>query len=230
MRIIDKEKDFYDYIYSFNGVDNDIVYDRRLYRDLNYEYLDLHTPRLVNEDCEPFNDALLLNCKGKVFWRCDVLKCGYTYYLFIVYYTDIRSSNGKCYARLWDKVYDRDNKLFKGIATDAPLVTFTLNEGYYYSQDTYEAICNKFNIIERPFYKLNECEHISFPKDNSYFVYNPLLKYTYFRSFIDPKEIWDNIYEFLSSLKDKLIVDNRSDVEKLESHGFDKKISFRNVK
>jgi len=230
MRIIDKEKDFYDYTYSFNGVDNDIVFDRRLYRNLNYKYLDLHFPRFAYGDCEPFNEAFFLNYKERVFWRCDVLKCGYTYYLFIVYDTDIESNNGKRYARLWDKVYDRDNKLFKGILTDAPLVMFTLNEGYYYSQDVYEVICNKFKIIERPFYKLNQCEHISFPKDNRDFVYNPLLKYTYFRSFIDPKEIWDNIYEFLSSLKDKSIVDNRSDVEKLVSHGFDKKISFRNIK
>jgi len=232
MRIIDKEKDFYDYIYGFNGVDNDIVFDRRLYRDLNYDVeYKYRISSNIERSCKPFNDAIILNNKGKVFWACEVLKCGYTYYLFIVYYLE---SDGprcyECYARLWDKVYDRDNKLFKGIATDAPLVAFNLSDGRAFKQDDYDVICNKFDIIERPYYKFNECEHFSFPKDKRDFKYNPLLKDTYFSKFIDPKEIWDNIYEFLSSLKDKSIVDNRSDVEKLESHGFDKKISFRNIK
>ena len=39
-----------------------------------------------------------------------------------------------------------------------------------------------------------------------------------------------NIYSFLSSKKDIKIDDNRSDIMKLESAGFDKIESFRNIK
>ena len=38
------------------------------------------------------------------------------------------------------------------------------------------------------------------------------------------------LYAYLSSLRDKPFTDSRSDVQKLESAGFDKKTSFRNIK
>lgn len=44
------------------------------------------------------------------------------------------------------------------------------------------------------------------------------------------KELEGALYEYLSSLRDKPFIDTRSDVQKLESAGFDKKTSFRNVK
>jgi hypothetical protein len=44
------------------------------------------------------------------------------------------------------------------------------------------------------------------------------------------KELEGALYEYLSSLRDKPFIDPRSDVQKLESAGFDKKTSFRNVK
>ena len=47
---------------------------------------------------------------------------------------------------------------------------------------------------------------------------------------IPPTEIWQALYEYLSSLRDKPFADTRSDVQKLESAGFDKKTSFRNIK
>lgn len=57
---------------------------------------------------------------------------------------------------------------------------------------------------------------------------NPILVNTFIPSFIDPNIVYTELYNYLLSIKDKDIIDNRTDVEKLESFGFDKKTSFRN--
>ena len=59
---------------------------------------------------------------------------------------------------------------------------------------------------------------------------NPILYSTYIPKFIDPYEMWNNIYEYISSLRDKEIVDTRTNEQHIESNGFDKKISFRHRK
>ena len=61
-------------------------------------------------------------------------------------------------------------------------------------------------------------------------VENPILTGTIIPKIIPPTEIWQSIYEYLSLLRDKPFIDTRSDVQKLESAGFDRKTSFRNVK
>ena len=59
---------------------------------------------------------------------------------------------------------------------------------------------------------------------------NPILRDTYITKVIPPETVWKYVYEYLSSLRDKPIVDTRTDLEHLESHGFDKKKSFRHRK
>lgn len=59
---------------------------------------------------------------------------------------------------------------------------------------------------------------------------NPILEGTWIPSLIPAEEVWNNISDYLLSIKEPPIIDNRTDVQHLESHGFDKKTSFRNVK
>ena len=59
---------------------------------------------------------------------------------------------------------------------------------------------------------------------------NPIFEGTWIPSIIPAEEIWNNVTDYLLSIKEPKIVDNRTDVQHLESHGFDKKTSFRNVK
>ena len=60
-------------------------------------------------------------------------------------------------------------------------------------------------------------------------IQNPIMLHTWIPRFIPAEEVWDALYEYISSLNDKDIVDNRTDIEKVESHGFDKKTSFRKM-
>jgi len=46
---------------------------------------------------------------------------------------------------------------------------------------------------------------------------------------IPPGEIFLTIYSWLSKRNEKVIVDKRTDIEKIENAGFDKKTSFRNM-
>ena len=59
---------------------------------------------------------------------------------------------------------------------------------------------------------------------------NPILDGTWIPSLIPAEEAWNNITDYILSIKEPPIIDNRTDVQHLESHGFDKKTSFRNVK
>lgn len=60
-------------------------------------------------------------------------------------------------------------------------------------------------------------------------VINPIMEKTWIPKIIPAQDVWNNISDYLLAIKDKPIVDNRTDVEHAESHGFDKKTSFRNM-
>ena len=66
--------------------------------------------------------------------------------------------------------------------------------------------------------------------NNGNYKENPILEGTWIPSFIPAEDVWNNITDYLLSIKEPEIIDNRTDVQHLESHGFDKKSSFRNVK
>jgi hypothetical protein len=57
----------------------------------------------------------------------------------------------------------------------------------------------------------------------------PILKNTVIPRYVSAKDVFLNIYTYLSSKKDIKIEDSRSDIMKLESAGFDKIESFRNI-
>jgi len=68
------------------------------------------------------------------------------------------------------------------------------------------------------------------PNNDGDFVENPIMEGTWIPSLIPAEEVWNNITDFLLSIKEPPVIDTRTDVQHLESHGFDKKTSFRNVK
>ena len=59
---------------------------------------------------------------------------------------------------------------------------------------------------------------------------NPILIGTPITSLIPPQEIYQDLSNYISSLNDIEIIDTRSDIQKAESAGFDRKTSFRNIK
>ena len=67
-------------------------------------------------------------------------------------------------------------------------------------------------------------------EDKEIRIDNPILYSTYIPKFIDANDVWNQLYEYISSLRDKEFEDSRTNDQHIESHGFDKKISFRHRK
>ena len=85
-------------------------------------------------------------------------------------------------------------------------------------------------LIDSPCYKL-KCPILFAKRYNGNeikdFENNPILKEYFFHKVFMAEEIWLMLSEFLGKLKNPNIVDNQSNKEKIVSHGFDLKSSFR---
>lgn len=73
-------------------------------------------------------------------------------------------------------------------------------------------------------------EKIDIRVDKSDAISNPILDGTPITSLIPPQEIYLRLNAYLSSLNDVDFIDSRTDEQKAESAGFDRKTSFRNIK
>ena len=62
------------------------------------------------------------------------------------------------------------------------------------------------------------------------YVKNPILVGLPLVGFLSAQDIWQAIYDYLLKMKEPKIIDTRTDEEKAESHGFDRKTSFRKDK
>ena len=257
MKIISKVKDYYDYLQGTLGQDELVVYDRRdcfpidptknwgtdidrdllfkcnacknfnvekwfrkepIFGDKKKEKIKIwHTNKaLVNREHEERTKDLGWHKR----WRMDdqliyeglvyhfVLEVGYHQYFFEVerYLDDNDHTRLHLdYALVEKKDIDRDKKISAAPICLAPVT---------YSK-TFSRTGGEFKITD------NTREEI---------IDNPILFSTYIPKFIDAMEMWNNIYEYISSLRDKEFTDSRTNDQHIESAGFDKKISFRHRK
>lgn len=134
------------------------------------------------------------------------------------------------------KDYDRSGDIIKDVS--APILIGEL------SFDSTFAFIWKYRQQERDenFFKTAEliidpkiqsvknrtfCNHIRYVINLA--VINPIMSNTWIPKMIPAQDVWNNISDYLLAIKDKPIIDNRTDIEHAESHGFDKKTSFRNM-
>lgn len=199
MRILGKrgEKDYYDYLQNYFGIDELVVYDRRksFPIDINSFYIGYGLDNIFKKEK--------------------------------------------------DKTHDIKRRLVKGYGIKVPVMKgrffyFVVESGYYhyffkverYLDDNDKVILEPQLIEKKKIdkkQKLSDCP-LSICTDSRNVVENPILKNTYIPKFIDAKEMWNNLYEYISSLRDKEFEDTRTNDQHIESNGFDKKISFRHRK
>lgn len=231
MKIIDNKKDYYDYLASIYGIDELVVYNRRGSVTLNSDKVLPHgmeyyfSNRILFQD-KPLSDKHYWNLRsiakqreakdvkhkyGKTWKEGDIyhfiLEVGYTHYRFEV---ERWIDEGKCKCAHVNSTLIDTMKDVQQRYSDIPMCIIPCQAQYWrWSQDErWEEINNM--MVHR--------------------VENPILSGTFIPKLVPPTDIWQNLYEYLSSLRDKPFIDTRSDVQKLESAGFDKKTSFRNVK
>lgn len=217
MKLISKgKKDYYDYLTGVYGIDEDVVYDRsesHVFRNGTYwdpEWFDT-SKRIDDIHLRPVKKY---RQKKGAFSRGEfvtvmegrvselILEVGYNRYRFEInrYLDD--NDNVKLDVRLLETAITK-----KKFIDDVPVIITGIG-----NLTTYRQLANmELNHLRYNIYK------------------NPIMMYTWIPKFIPADEMYNLIYNYLISIKDKKIEDNRTDVQKLESKGFDKKTSFRNM-
>lgn len=202
------KKDYYDYLSGIYGIDEDVVYDRRdgfvfkRYNDGQHYFIN----EILGDDSKRVfvKQYQFINGKGSYVLIPKgsvfhvVIEIGKVHYLFII--ERYLDDNDKLC--LEPKLIKKEK--IKEKKSEAPISVIPV-DCYSYRMD-YEI--RKY-FVERE-------------------IKNPVFNNTWVTSFIPADEIYNEVYNYLISIKEPNIVDNRSDIQKLESKGFDKKESFRN--
>ena len=217
MKIVDNKKDFYDYVAGEYGIDNLIVFDRRKsvviktdmkpeqHKDYLFSTIKGDKDIYPKEEKFYYSGSIKKEKKGNFYHFA--LKTGRHFYHFEIERFLIDDMNVSVETRL---VYEEDNEI---LYPDLILAILP------YQRSRYHFLSDKENyqITSHNVYK-------------DQIIDLPVLKDTVIPGYISAKDVFLNIYSYLSSKKEIKIEDKRNDIMKLESAGFDKIESFRNIK
>ena len=207
MKIIDNKKDFYDYLAGINGIDEYVVYDRRG---------SVSAKKELDGYLKPFNSQMN---DGANEWFLRVI-AGDKAWPFLI----SRESKGVFEAELWNQ--DEQAKGRRGGGW-----IFNPWDGDTSYHDYYNIKTEKYEPIEPTPEAPVLIEYRATSSGFGWqYIKNPILIGLPIVSKIPAQDIWQAIYDYLLRMKEPEIVDTRSDEEKAESHGFDKKTSFRKDK
>ena len=251
MRLIDNKKDYYDYLAGIYGIDTYITYDRRnstrLYNKTSQPVLNVQYPWWPVVFC-PYKNGILPGTEDTLAayahknWDEPKGSLDYPGYYSVHTFTvgvligfklyiievnrclkDVNDSTVKFDAKLLCvKDYDRREK--SGIIKDIvdPILIGSISYGVQYPWQYKNNNEDKFRNV-----KFNTpCARTH---ENPYILVNPIMTGTWIPSVIPAEEIWNNVTDYLLAIKENPIIDNRTDIEHIESAGFDKKTSFRNM-
>ena len=220
MKIIDNKKDYYDYLSGVYGVDPLAVYDRRgsmtwgQYRDRFSVFVD--TARIKNDLFVPKNRSWW--AKDNRYFLC--VEAGKTQFFIMAERTLPKEGSTEVTITrllLGTRMVNRKH-------SQAPLAVFECHVNTGVLQGAPPDLSRVTYWHERKWY----FHHRKITEEP--LVINPILDGSFIVSIIPAKEIWEALYEYLISLNDKEIIDNRPDKLKIEAAGFDTKTSFRNIK
>lgn len=215
MFIIDKNKDYYDYLSHIYGVDKKVTFDRRgsvVLEDTSQLLLTLFDGRDI--------DGVVK--KKKIFWDRDyklyfILETGSVQYLFSVDNVEETKSDDIHFSVRITKVdvdlvhVFKENKNFFG--SPLSLRKVRVEQSYAWKERKYRTIITDFKSTVKP-------------SDKE--IKLPIFSNTKIPAIIPAMDIWQNISTYISSLKTEKDVDiPLTDKDKLINHGFDTKTSFR---
>lgn len=203
------KKDYYDYLVGTYGIDEHVVYDRRdsiKIREFNPGEL-YFIKRKLYEDSER-KETIVYETENNKTKRLIKL-------IGKLYYFVLEVGNRKFLFEVERYIENDDVKLHPSLIKELPASEKKSKYPISIIPCRYNR-CHLFSNFGGVFYEISKE------------IPNPILSNTFIPSFIDPNIIYTELYNYLLSIKDKNIIDNRTDIEKLESLGFDKKSSFRN--
>ena len=207
--ILDKNKDFYDYMGSIYGVDKGVTYDRRgsvVMTDFS----------LLKHVVDDHVHAYWKEKKTDFF----VVEVGDVQHLFGI--TDVKYGKSISPSLRGDPI-SGDIRLIK---------SFKEHHHYFEKEITLVPVRH-----ERPYGWWRQRGKTEFRPEvwselvpiMDHAIPNPILRDTTLAGLLDAKEMWIDLSNYISSkYNDKTIEIVNSDVDKIINHGFDKKTSFRN--
>ena len=234
MKIIDSRKDFYDYVVGQFGIDKDVVLDRRGYDTIEY-YLrknpDSPLRWFFNDMPSPnINDSYQTIYDGRYKWRFPffvdykkfigkplgnikylVVELGFRRWIFCVErYKSYES--GKivinvigiidCNISANDKILPNPILLYQPYMLTEASYNKKLAVDYYYN--------NRKAAEEHTYTDL-------------------ILKDTFIPKHISPQDAYYALYNYQLAMREPEVIDNRTDLQKIDSYGFDRKTSFRKM-
>lgn len=229
MKIIDRNSDYYDYLWQQNGYD-EVVFDRRgsvlLSKKVLCDAINCGDGcyRIVNGEKSfiplfPYNFFSWEKKSGEPFLLI-VLAAGFNF--FVIKLKQLRYENYLLLDFSMELICSRKWYEYKG----EPLNLYTVSsQAFAVDKLSAEEWCkaNFSNCNFRPLLNLSgELERCPIP----------ILRGAGFASIIPSEEIYCGIDEYLLASKNDVSIESEglSDVDKAVNHGFDKRTSFRNVK
>ena len=200
MYIVDKNRDYYDYLSHIYGLDKGIIFDRR--GSINITDKDIYNILYVNYRYK--RDHFILLEVGNVQYLIQVFNFKYK---ITFYGTEFIS-----YSMKMMYIFKNNTHYF-----DIPMSIRRVQVKYYYGKDW-----------KKKKYVLNDNFNDIVIIKNDKPLKLPILSKTKITSLIDAHDIWNELQIYISSLdNDKDVSIPMTDIEKAELHGFDKKFSFR---
>lgn len=232
MKILDNKKDYYDYLSGVYGIDELIVFDRRdsflLKPDSMYQKgLEYCFGMIKLPDDKPLKAKHKWDLesipKRKEAYKDKILSFTRTHLEGDVYHYILEVG--------WNQYFFEIERWTEPKKQDELHVEYRLIESKHYLKHRYSEspIC----IIPCQLQYTWRNEDVIWKEKSGNGIEridNPNLSQTYIPKLLPPTDVWNAVYDYLSSLKDKTNEDNRNDIQKLESAGFDKHSSFRNIK
>lgn len=242
MKIIDKFKDFYDWVGpAIYGIDDNVIYDRRkksyYFGDQDY-FNALILPKerkKENFDIPYIEDIFLKNIFNNVFSNSkgiayDSLSAQAVPFHVSPFYNK-EYKEGVCYAFFLLEA-GTDHYYFEiKLDNNNKDVTACLIDKKEHCKHLSKAPLALINIVSRGYYipknKGNLDGTVFFIPNPKIMLDNPFLAGSIFVKHLNAEDIWNAVYSWLSSKNEKEITDDRTDKLKIESAGFDSKRSFR---
>lgn len=224
MIIVDKQKEYYDYIQSIYGIDKDIVLDRRN----SYETYDgklIPDGYLISRYDRDYCSYYIVEVGTLQF----ILKASYkenenysvvtssdryiidTVELIRAFESDVQIIEKQKNTKSTDWFKNHYNRKPEDVTTNSPT-------NFYYMNSLY--INHKYDTIT-----FDDMVKGALRKNTN----DEYIRLNEFSGFILSESAYNAIYNFLLKKKEPVVIDNRNDVQKLESKGFDKKTSFRKM-
>jgi len=218
MKIISPYKDYYDYLQGVYGIDEKVVYERVCYASINtkgdWQKTGLYKPQyIISSDCR--------------YEVCLLAICGTFYRVYII--------NGKFYFGL--NYADFKEGKYSHIRKILPIDKFREFTGDLNNNCAFwnygDSSKDRYHLTKNDLNEKNNCPVLLIKGDrqssgNDIIAKNVRLSDFGINQIISPHDIYVAISNFLS--REKPVVDNRTDVQKIIGKGFDKKTSFRNIK